>query len=64
MVEGFDVRALNRGHNKQSKMNRTIQRNSILVCALLGLMVAGQAMGATLRYNGSGDYNDILTNTW
>jgi hypothetical protein len=32
------------------------RRTSILVCALLGVMVAGQAMAATLRYQNSGDY--------
>ncbi len=37
-------------------MKRTNLKNSILVCALLGVLVAGQAQGATLRYQQSGDY--------
>ncbi|HWH71969.1 MAG TPA: hypothetical protein VNT26_21585, partial [Candidatus Sulfotelmatobacter sp.] len=37
-------------------MNKTTLRNSILLSSLLGVMVAGQAMGATYRYRGSGDY--------
>jgi len=37
-------------------MNRTTPRNSILVCALLGLLLAGQAMAADIRYKVSGDY--------
>jgi len=45
-----------------------MKRNSILVYALLGVMVAGQAMAATLRYRLSGDYNDLysitLLNGW
>ena len=44
-------------------MKRTTRKNSILVCALLGVMVAGQAQAADLRYHGSGDYNDILAVT-
>jgi hypothetical protein len=36
------------------------RRTSIPLCALLGVMVAGLAQGATLRYYGSGDYNDLL----
>ena len=44
-------------------MKRTTPTNSILVCALLGIMVAGLAQGATLRYQASGDYNDILAVT-
>jgi hypothetical protein len=41
-------------------MKRTTQTNSILVCALLGVMVAGQVMAANIRYQGSGDYFDFL----
>jgi len=41
-------------------MNRTTQKNSILVCALLGVMVAGQTMAANIRYQASGDYFDFL----
>jgi hypothetical protein len=37
-------------------MKRTTQKNSILVCALLGVMVASQAMAANIRYQTSGDY--------
>src|SRR4051812_5905426 len=44
-------------------MKRTIQKNSILVCALLGIMAAGQAMAADIRYQNSGDYFDLYTNT-
>lgn len=43
-----------------SKMKSTTRRNSILVCALLGVMVAGQALAADLRYQNSGDYTNIL----
>ncbi|MGN6554788.1 MAG: PEP-CTERM sorting domain-containing protein [Verrucomicrobiota bacterium] len=35
-------------------------KNSILVCALLGVMGAATAPGATIRYQGSGDYFDFL----
>lgn len=37
-------------------MKSTTQKNSILVCALLGAMVAGEAMAADIRYMNSGDY--------
>ena len=43
-------------------MKRTTQKNSILVCALLGVMVAGQAMAADIRYMNSGDY--LEPNGW
>jgi len=43
-------------------MKRTTLKNSILVCALLGLMVAVSAQGATYRYQTSGDYF-LSTNT-
>ena len=33
-----------------------MRRNSILVCALLGVMIAGQSMAADIRYMGNGDY--------
>jgi hypothetical protein len=52
---GFAVGTLSQGTTK-TKMKRTTQRNSILVCALLGVMVAGQAMAATIRYRQSGDW--------
>jgi len=44
-------------------MKRTTKRNSILVCALLGVMVAGQTMAADLRYQNSGDYFDTVAVT-
>ena len=44
-------------------MNRTTPKNSILVCALLGVMVASQAMAADLRYQNSGDYFDTVAVT-
>jgi hypothetical protein len=37
-------------------MKRPTLKNSILVCALLGLIVAGQVMAADIRYKASGDY--------
>jgi len=37
-------------------MKRTTYKNSILGCALLGVLVAGQAMAADIRYMNSGDY--------
>ena len=37
-------------------MKTTIQKNSILVCALLGALAAGEAMAANIRYMNSGDY--------
>jgi len=39
-------------------MKRKTGKNSILVCALLGLLWAGQAMAADIRYMNSGDYLD------
>jgi len=44
-------------------MKRTIRNNSIVVGALLGLMVAGQAMAATYRYRSSGDYMALNWNS-
>ena len=44
-------------------MKRTPRQNSILVCALLGVMVAGQAMAADIRYQNSGDYFDTVAVT-
>ncbi len=39
-------------------------KNSILACALLSVMLAAVAQGATtLRYMGSGDYNDLYSVT-
>ena len=37
-------------------MKRTTQKNSILLCALLGALVAGQAIAADIRYMNNGDY--------
>src|SRR5262245_19159714 len=37
-------------------MKRTTPKKSILVCALLGALAAGQAMAADIRYMNSGDY--------
>jgi hypothetical protein len=37
-------------------MKRTTPINSILACALLGVMIAGPALGATIRYRQSGDW--------
>ena len=44
-------------------MKRTTPKNSFLVCALLGVMVAGQAMAADIRYKASGDYFDLTNAT-
>lgn len=44
-------------------MNRRNGTNLKSACALLALMVAGQGMAATIRYQGSGDYNDVLAVT-
>lgn len=41
-------------------MKKTTPKNSILVCALLGGIVAGQALAADIRYKASGDYNSFL----
>ena len=41
-------------------MNRTMRRNSIFVGALLGVMVAATAQGASIRYQNSGDYFSFL----
>jgi hypothetical protein len=50
------------GAKQKSKMKRTILKNSMLVGALLGVMVASQAQGGTYRYQTSGDYF-LSTNT-
>ena len=44
-------------------MKRPTSKNSIRVCALLAVMVAGQAMAADLRYKLSGDYFDTTNST-
>ena len=46
-------------------MKRTTRKYSILVCALLGVMAASLAQGAlvTLRYVGSGNYDDVFAVT-
>src|SRR5712691_8350206 len=44
-------------------MKRITQKNSILLSALLGLLVAGQAMAADIRYQNSGDYFDTVAVT-
>ncbi len=40
-----------------------MRKSLILLCALLGVMVAGHAMAATLRYQTSGDYFDTVAVT-
>src|SRR5437879_4939649 len=45
-------------------MNRKTQQKWILICALAGVMAVPVAQGAaTLRYNLSGDYNDLVAVT-
>lgn len=44
-------------------MNRTSREYSILVCALLGVMAAGQAGAVDLRYQNSGDWFDTVAVT-
>ena len=44
-------------------MNRTTHQNTILMCALLSVLVAGQAMAATIRYQASGEYFDTFAVT-
>ena len=44
-------------------MNRTTLKNSILACALLGVMVVSEAMAANIRYQTSGDYFDTVAVT-
>src|SRR5215216_6148988 len=44
-------------------MKRTTPQTSILLCALLGVMLAGQAMAADIRYQNSGDYFDTVAVT-
>lgn len=63
MVCGFGVRNPDQRHNTNKLMNRTSPKNTILIGALLGAMAAGPAMAATLRYVGSGDYNDLFSVT-
>lgn len=41
-------------------MKRITPKNSILTCALLGVMVVATAQGANIRYQSSGDYFDFL----
>lgn len=41
-------------------MNRATPKNTKLICALLGFLVAGLAQGASIRYQASGDYFDFL----
>lgn len=41
-------------------MNRATQTNSILLCALLGVMAAAPVQGANIRYQNSGDYLSFL----
>lgn len=40
-----------------------MKRNSILVCSLLGIMMAAQAQGATIRYQASGNWTDTVAGT-
>ena len=44
-------------------MNRTTPYNTILICALLGIMMAGLAQGATIRYQASGNWTDTVAST-
>ena len=44
-------------------MKRTTRNNSILVGALLGILVAGQAEAATYRYRSNGDYMALNWNS-
>ncbi len=44
-------------------MKSITPKNLILVCALLGVMVADQAMAADIRYQNSGDYFDTVAVT-
>jgi hypothetical protein len=44
-------------------MNKPTSINSILFCALLGVMMAGSANGADIRYKASGDYNATTNST-
>ena len=44
-------------------MNRTTPSNTILICALLGIMMAGLAQGATIRYQASGNWTDTVAST-
>ena len=44
-------------------MKRTIRKNLILLCALLGVTVASQTLAVDLRYQGSGDYFDTMAVT-
>jgi hypothetical protein len=41
-------------------MNKTTPKNTILLCALLGVLVAGSASAANIRYKLSGDWFDFL----
>jgi hypothetical protein len=58
MIEPRNVQKTSSDRNKQPQqtntMNRIIRKNSMLVCALLGVMLAGQAMAVDLRYQGPG----------
>ncbi len=56
--EGFAVRTLSRRHNKKKQMNKTTPKNTLLMCALLGVLVVGPALGATIRYRQSGDWTE------
>src|SRR5580765_1726735 len=44
-------------------MKSRTQKNSILACALLGALAAGQVMAADIRYQNSGDYFDTVAVT-
>ncbi len=44
-------------------MNRTTTENAILIVTLLGVMVAGLAQGAILRFRGCGDYTNVFALT-
>jgi hypothetical protein len=56
-LEGRRVRSVNPEPRAQKiKMKTTTRQNSILVCALLGVMAASQALAADIRYMSNGDY--------
>ncbi len=55
-AEGRDVRLMGQGHYNTGSMKRTIRRNLILVCTVLGVVAADQSQAASIRYMGDGDY--------
>jgi hypothetical protein len=63
MLKGSCVRDLNVRPRQISKMNKIMQKNRSLAAALLGVMVASQALAATIRYQSGGDYFDTVAVT-